>query len=249
MKIGIIIQARSDSSRFPKKIFQLIENHPMLWHVIQRCKWLKLPIIVATTDRKIDDEIESITKSCHVQCFRGSTEDVLDRFYQTAKKYSLNYIVRVTADCPLIDPKQSFKVIELIKSLNLDYVRLDEKSYPDGLDTEIFTIDSLEKAWQHAKLKSEREHVTPYIYKNSDKFKIKKIQFDQNLSNYRWTVDYFDDLEFVRKIYSEFSHNELFFTQDILKLLNKKPELIQINSNHLRNEGYIDSLDNDSLKK
>jgi len=246
MNTGIIIQARSDSSRFPNKVFQLIKNQPILWHVIQRCKWMKLPIIVATSDRNIDDEIESISKSCNVECFRGSKDDVLDRFYQTAKKYSLKYVIRITADCPLIDPRESIKVLDLIKSSNLDYVRLDENTYPDGMDTEVFTFDSLKKTWINAKLKSEREHVTPYIYNPNNEFKTKIISFKKNVSHYRWAVDYPNDLKFIRKIYDELYHDVIFFSNDVLKLLEKKPELTKINSNHSRNDGYVKSLREDN---
>ena len=245
MKIGIIIQARSDSRRFPKKIFQLIEKKPMLWHVVERCKWMKLPIIVSTTDRKIDDDVELIANSCEVNCFRGSTDDVLDRFYKTAKEFALDIIVRITADCPLIDPKQSLKVIDLIKSSNLDYVSFDE-TFPDGLDTEVLTFDSLEKSWIHARLKSEREHVTPYIYKNKNHFKIKKISYEKDLKNFRWTVDYPDDLEFIRKIFSELYHGKIFFMEDILKLLEINVELNQINKNHVRNEEYAKSIEKEN---
>tara|TARA_B110000467_G_C18057471_1_gene334439 strand:- start:41 stop:670 length:630 start_codon:yes stop_codon:yes gene_type:complete len=208
---------------------------------------MKLPIIVATSSDKNDDDIEKIAKTCNVECFRGSKNDVLDRFYNAAKKYSLKYIFRITGDCPLIDPKQSIKVLEEIKSNNFDYVKLDDNSYPDGLDTEIFTFNALEKAWNNAKLKSEREHVTPFMYDPQNNFKIKKIPYEKNYSNLRWTVDYEDDLEFVKKIYSVLYYKQIFFMEDILKLLEKMPELKKINSSHSRNEGYAKSLKENKL--
>ncbi len=245
MEVGILIQVRSDSSRFPNKAFETIQNQPMLWHIIERCKWMNLPIIVATSDHRNDDDIENIAKTCNVECYRGSKDDVLDRFYNAAKKFSLKYIFRITGDCPLIDPRQSIKVFEEIKSGNFDYVSLDDKTYPDGLDTEIFTFDALEKAWKNAELKSEREHVTPFLYNPQNNFKLKKIPYKKDYSNLRWTVDYEDDLEFVKKIYSQLYDNKLFFMEDILEILEKMPELKNINSSHSRNEGYAKSLKED----
>lgn len=247
MSCGILIQVRSDSTRFPNKVFEIIENQSMLWHIIERCKWMQLPIIVTTSHNSNDDKIEEIAKICNVECFRGSKDDVLDRFYNAAKKYSLDYIFRITGDCPLIDPKQSIKVLEELLANNEDYVSLDDKTYPDGLDTEVFTFIALEKAWKNAKLKSEREHVTPFLYNSNNNFKIKKISYKKNYSNLRWTVDYDDDLEFVRKIYSYLYGKQIFFMEDILELLEKYPELKKINSSHSRNEGYAKSLDEDKI--
>ena len=241
MNTAILIQARTDSERFPNKVLQNIDKYPMLWHQIKRCKFMNLPIIVVTTKRNIDEPIIEIAKKCNVKFFRGSIDDVLDRFYQTAKKFSLEYIMRITADCPLIDPKHSILTLEKIIKEKIDYVALDDSTYPDGLDTEIFTFDALEKAWGNAKKKSEREHVTPYILEPKNNFVVKKIKFKQNLSHMRWTVDYKNDLDFVREIYSRFKDKKIFFMNDIIEILNKNPEIQNINSNHQRNERYAKS--------
>ena len=243
MKIGIIIQARTDSDRFPKKVLELIDDKSVLWHVINQCKQTKLEIIVATTKRKIDDPIVEIAKKTKVRFFRGSKNDVLDRYYQVAKKFGLKWIIRITADCPIIDPRESMKVVKLLRSGNMDYVALDEKTYPDGLDTEGFTFESLEIAWKNAKLKSEREHVSPYIKNNN--FKKKTISYKDNLSHFRWTVDYKDDLEFFKLIFKKLKNKKIIHLDDILKILNNNPELIKINSSHKRNDGYQKSLKND----
>lgn len=248
MNIGIIIQARTDSERFPNKILQKINDKSVLWHVIERCKHMHLPIIVSTTNRTIDDPIIEISKDCKVNFFRGSTNDVLDRFYQTAKSFSLDFIIRITADCPLIDPIESSKVIDILKTKNYDYVALDDTTYPDGLDTEGFSFNSLKKSWMKSTLNSEREHVTPFIKDPKNEFKQYLIKFSKNFSNYRLTVDYPDDLELIQNIYSELDNENMFYIDEIITLLEKKPELLSINFSHIRNEGYQKSLKDDILK-
>ena len=238
MKIGIIIQARTDSRRFPKKVLKLIDDRPVLWHVINQCKQTKLEIIVATTTRKMDDPIIEIARKSKVKFFRGSKNDVLDRYYQTAKKFGLKFIIRITADCPIVDPKESMKVVKFLKLKKIDYVSLDEKTYPDGLDTEGFTFESLKCAWENAKLKSEREHVTPYIKKEKNKFKKKIIPYSKNLSHFRFTVDYKEDLELLEHILINLKNKKIIHLNDIVKIVEKNPELIKINSFHKRNEGY-----------
>ena len=245
VKTGVIIQARTDSDRFPNKVLKKIEGKPMLWHVIERCKKMNLPIIVATSNRSIDDSIVEISHMCNVKNFKGSADDVLDRFYHAAKNFSLDLIIRLTADCPLIDPKESIKVVDVLQKGEFDYAGLDGKKYPDGLDTEGFTFETLEKAWKNSDLLSQREHVTPYIKDPNNGFKISIIPSPQDLSKYRWTVDYPDDLEFVKMIYRELNHGKPFYMNDILNLLKKKPHLTKINSSHTRNEGYLTSLRKD----
>lgn len=244
MKIAIIIQARTDSERFPNKVLQKINDKPVLWHVIERCKPLDIPIIVSTTNRSIDDPIIEITKDCNVNFFRGSTNDVLDRFYQTAKSFSLDFIIRITADCPLIDSIESNKVLEILKTGNYDYVALDDTTYPDGMDTEGFSFTALKKAWDESKLSSEKEHVTPYIKNPQNNFTNFLIKSKNNYSQYRLTVDYPDDLELIQNIYSELYSKNIFHLNEIITLLEKKPNLL-INSSHVRNDGYAKSLRND----
>ncbi len=244
LESGIVLQSRFDSSRFFGKASQIIEGKPMLWHVINRLKPMNIPIIVATTNRSIDDPIEQIAKESNVLVFRGETNDVLDRFYKCAKKFSLEKIIRITGDCPLIDPNESVKVLQKLQE-NYDYVGLDDQTYPDGLDTEGFTFDVLKKTWLNAKLKSEREHVTPYIKDSQNNFSKYMESLNINLSNSRWTVDYPDDLVFVRKIYEYFSPRTDFDLYEILELIQKTPTLNQINQNHNRNEGYKKSVSND----
>ena len=239
-KIGVIIQARTDSTRFPKKVLELIEGKPLLWHVIQRCKGINERVIVATTKRKIDCPIVEIAKECNVDYYQGAKDDVLDRYYKTAKKFELDIIIRITADCPLIDPKKSIKVIKPIQSKKFDYAGLH--TFPEGLSTEGFSFKSLEKAWKNAKLQSQREHVTPYLYDPENKFRKISIYGKKEFNDHRWVVDYPDDLEFVRKIYSELYKGEIFYMNNVIKLLKEKPEITKLCLPHLRYEGYFKTI-------
>jgi spore coat polysaccharide biosynthesis protein SpsF (cytidylyltransferase family) len=243
----VIVQARTDSRRFPGKVLANIEGKPLLWHVIDRIKKINnTKIVVATTKRKIDDEIIKIARKSKVEYFRGKKNDVLDRFYKAAVKFNADIIVRITADCPLIDPVESKKVLKKFLEGNFDYVSSDDRTYPKGLDTECFSFDALEKAWKEARLNSEREHVTPYIWKNQQIFKKGIVKSRKNLSSQRWVVDYKDDLMFVRQIYSRlYKKNPNFHMDDVITILQKEPNLTKINSDHDPNEGYQISLKND----
>jgi spore coat polysaccharide biosynthesis protein SpsF len=233
-KCIILIQARTDSSRLPRKVLALIEGKPMLWHVINRIKKMKCgQLVVVTTKRKMDDEIETIAKKTKVKCFRGEKNNVLDRFYQASLKFKADVIIRITADCPLIDPNESQKVLNTFLKGDYDYVSNDSETIPNGLDTECFSFHALKKVWKEAKLKSEKEHVTSYILKNPKKFKIIMIHNkDKKKRNHlRWSVDYQKDLDFVRKIYSKlYTKRKLFTINDIFNLLKKESSLIKINA-------------------
>jgi len=221
----------------------------MLWHVIRRVKEMKCgKIIVATTKRKMDDEIINIAKSLHVNTFRGETNNVLDRYYKASMRFNGDIIVRITADCPLIDPNESRKIVDKFLEGGYDYVSNGSQTYPNGVSTECFSFYSLEKAWNESRLRSEKEHVTPYIWKNPDKFRIFILhrKDKKKLNHLRWSVDYKDDLEFVRKIFSKlYKNNRIFKMNDVLRLLKKNPELSKINSQHDNNEGYKISLKKD----
>lgn len=212
-----------DSTRFPQKVIQPIVGKSLLWYVIERSKFINIPIIIATTERSMDDPIVKIAKECKVEYFRGSYEDVLDRYYQTAKKYSLNQIFRISADTPLIDPKFCSKMVKTLENGNMDYVRFGYNTV--GIGMEGFRFEALEKAWLNAKLPQEREHVTMYIKNHPMDFKLHVIESDYNLVTKYWTVEHPEDLEFVKRIFEEFSNKDIFYTEDILKLLKRKPEL------------------------
>ncbi len=240
-----MIQARADSSRLPNKVLKTIEDKPLLWHVINRAKQVKNvdQIILITTRREIDKKIIDIANESQILSFQGDTLDVLNRHYQCALKFNADPIIRITSDCPLIDPKLAEEILEFFLSNNYDYVsNTISPTYPDGLDTEIFSFMALKEAANQAKLKSEREHVTSYIKNNSEKFKLYNYKNKQDYSKFRWTVDEKSDLEFVRRIYFEMSPKKIFSMNDILEIISKNPEIQKINSGIMRNEGYMKSL-------
>jgi len=244
-KKTVMIQARTDSSRLPNKVLKTIEDKPLLWHVINRVKQIKNvdQIILITTKREIDKKLIGIANESKILSFQGDTLDVLNRHYQCALKFNADPIIRITSDCPLIDPLLVQEILEFFLSNDYDYVsNTIIPTYPDGLDTEIFSFMSLKQAANQAKLKSEREHVTSYIKNNSEKFKLYNYRSVQDYSKFRWTVDEKYDLDFVRQIYFEMRPKKIFSMDDILKIISKNPEIQKINSNIMRNEGYLKSL-------
>lgn len=247
MKTIALIQARMSSSRLPGKVLQDIAGQPMLGRVIRRAKQAGAIDLLAviTSTHEDDDAIEILCQETGISCFRGSLDDVLDRYYQAASHFQADNVVRLTADCPLLDPKVIDKVVQTFHQGAFDYVSNTlECTYPDGLDIEIFRFEALEKAWKEARLASEREHVTPYIRNHPELFPLGSVKQDQDMSALRWTVDTPPDLEFVRTIYNFFTDVE-FGMDDIVKLLKGRPEITQINAGQQRNEGYQKSLQAD----
>jgi len=239
MKILAIIQARMGSTRLPEKILKKVEGKEILAHVIERVLRSKMVdlIVVATTTSKKDDVIASFINNYvnnKIKLFRGSENDVLDRYYQAAKEYSADIIIRITSDCPLIDSDIIDKIVqEFIKQRDYNYISntLINRTFPRGLDVEVFNFKTLETLKKVATTIEEKEHVTWYIKKHPEKFKTKNIINNKDLSHLRWTVDEENDLKFIRKIYSRLYHKKNDFkTKDILKLLEEEPELSNINS-------------------
>jgi spore coat polysaccharide biosynthesis protein SpsF (cytidylyltransferase family) len=240
------------ATRLSGKVMLTILGKPVLWHVVNRVSRAKLidELVVATTNRPKDDVIEKFCRENNTSIFRGQEKDVLDRYYQCAKKYNMENIVRITADCPLHDPQIIDLVIERYEEGDYDYISNgDPTSYPDGIDLEVFSFSALEKAWNNAKLSSEREHVTPYIRKNKNLFRVGNVQNETDLSEFRWTLDQEEDFRFIKAVYEKLSESksDIFYMNDILELIDKCPELLRINSNIVRNEGYQRSLKNDKV--
>jgi glutamate-1-semialdehyde aminotransferase/spore coat polysaccharide biosynthesis protein SpsF (cytidylyltransferase family)/predicted dehydrogenase len=240
-----IIQARMGSSRLPGKSLAQIEKRPMLWHVIHRVKRASLidRVVVATSTSPADDAIEKMCQENDVPCYRGSEHDVLDRFYGAARGEKASQVVRITADCPLIDPEVIDRVVRRFQRGDLDYAsNAMVRSYPDGLDTEIFSFSALERAWHEASRTSEREHVTPYL--RSDKFRTANVENNSTpfYQHYRWTVDEAEDLEFIRAVYRALRDRESFGMKDVLELIEKTPGLDKMNSEIVSNRGYYKSL-------
>jgi len=241
-----IIQARTGSTRLPNKILLKILNKEILLLLIDRVIASELinQIIIATTTNKDDDKIVNLIEKYHpkVSVFRGDENDVLDRYYQAALEYkNINNgdidIVRITSDCPLIDPKVIDLHINEFNQKKVDYLssRINKRSWPHGMEMEIFTFDALYSAWKYAETKFEREHVTPYIYKSHpEKFKLFEYSYNKDISEYRFTVDYKEDFDFIKTIFEKlYPKNSLFTFDDILQLLDNKPELLKINDNRV----------------
>ena len=238
-KSTVIIQARTGSHRLPKKVLALIEKKPMIWHVINRVKLVEGvdQIVLATTRSKEDKILLEFANKCEINYFIGSTNDVLDRYYNCALKFKADPIIRITADCPLIDPILISEMLKFYQSHNFDYVSNTlQRTFPDGLDVEIFSFSSLKKA--HKMAKSEREHVTPYIRNNKAKFRLFNYKNKKNLSSYRWTVDEKSDLKFVRTIYLKLRPNMIFNFKDVLGVIKNNPEISKINRHISSKEGH-----------
>lgn len=234
------------STRLPRKVLLPLGGKTVLEQTIDHVKNAKniSDVIVATSDQSDDDAIYNLCKKIGVECFRGSLDDVLDRYYRTAKKYGAEHICRVTSDCPLIDSSIIDRVAEVYLSGKYDYVSSGriETTFPDGMDTEIFSFEMLEKAWKEAKLPSEREHVTPYIWEHPEKFKVYHLQNEKDLSYIRLTIDKPADYELFKIIFEKVKNPTL---ENILSFFKENPEMLKINSGIIRNEGYIKSLEED----
>jgi spore coat polysaccharide biosynthesis protein SpsF len=241
-----IMQARMSSSRLPGKVLRPILGVPMLLRQIERIsRSAKIDnLVVATSVAPSDNEIEQLCRSNGVECFRGSLDDVLDRFYQAAIQFPAEHIVRLTADCPLADPALIDRVIQFYEAGNFDYAsNAIEPTFPDGLDVEIFRSACLRDAWIEATLPSEREHVTPFIHQRPERYKIGHYKNTTDLSFLRWTVDEEADFQLVTQIYKHFYPNiPNFGTDDILHFLDQNPHLKTINTQFRRNEGMKKSL-------
>ncbi len=244
-----IIQARMSSTRLPGKVIKSILGQPLLIRLVERVKRSnQLDNIVVATSREVtDDVIAELCEQHSIQCYRGSLEDVLDRFYQAASLFCPSNIIRITGDCPLVDPELIDKIIQFHEDGGFDYTsNTIEPTFPDGLDVEVFKYYCLKQAWQESKLPSEREHVTPFFYNNPQRFKLGNFKGQRDLSHLRWTVDNHEDFILVSRIYQElYPSNSNFTTKDILSFITKYPEVNNINSNFQRNEGYLVSLKND----
>lgn len=247
-KITVMIQARTGSSRLPGKVLSKIQNQNMIWHVINRVKKIKSvqQIALITTTKDSDQILLDIAKKENIIGFGGDEYNVLDRHYQCALKISADPIIRITSDCPVIDPTLVEEMLQFFLTHNYDYVsNIHPPTFPDGLDVEIFSFETLQKTCLNAKLKSEMEHVTPYIEKHPEIFNIFNFENQEDLSNIRLTVDQNEDLELIRSLYSTFSPKNDFGLDEIKELFIKNPNLFRINSKYRRNEGYLKSLKED----
>lgn len=245
-RIVAIVQARMGSSRLPGKVLKDIAGQPMLAWVVERaCRAESVDeVVVATTTDPADDAIEAFCRERGYSVFRGSVFDVLDRFYQAAREYRADIIVRLTADCPMIDPAVIDRTVEALLDSDADFAanRLPppwKRTYPIGLDTEVVTFSALERAWRDAKEPYEREHVLPYLYDEPGRFNIQVIDAHEDYGHYRWTVDTPEDLLAVRKIFELFGKRKDFSWLEVLELVDLHPELGQLNMD-VRHKSYDD---------
>lgn len=248
-KIVAIIQARMTSSRLPGKVLIDIAGFPMLYHVIKRVSSAQMvdQIVVATTDDPADDPIEEFCKSKNVSCFRGHQFDVLDRYYQAASKFQADIIVRITADCPIMDPALIDSLIQSFLGADVDFAanRLPppwKRTFPIGLDIEIVHFKALEKTWQEAQSQFEREHVMPYLYDQPGRFKILLAHHEPDYGEKRWTVDTPQDLELINLIFEHFSPRIDFSWMEVIDLIKRNPDLENINiSVRAKNVAEVDN--------
>ena len=231
--ITAIIQARLGSTRLPGKCLKIISNKPLLEHIINRIKESNKikQIIIATTDLIEDDKIVDCAKKNDVKFYRGDVNNVLDRYYNAAKDNNANIIIRITADDPFKDPVIIDEIIEYFENNNYDYVSNTIKpTFPIGIDVEVFSFDSLKKVWLNAQDIDDLEHVTLFILKNINMFKIKNIENGNDLSHLRWTIDTKEDFLMAEQVYKYlYDKKKIFLMNDILILLKKHPEIIEIN--------------------
>jgi len=250
-KVVCIVQARYTSTRLPGKVFLNLAGKPVIEQIFNQLSYSKRinQSVLATSELSSDDKLEVWAKSKNIEYYRGSLDDVLDRFYFTAKSFNADIVVRITGDCPLIDPEVVDDVISLFLKDNYDYTsNINPPTFPDGLDTEVFKFSVLEETWKNAKLKSEREHVTPYVRKHNEKFKIGNFENKINLSHYRWTLDNEEDHELISRIYEKlYKENNYIKMEEVLELIKNNINLQNINSHIRRNEGYDKSIKNDKL--
>ena len=253
-----IIQARMTSTRLPGKVLEDICGHPMLYHVERQVLASEVidGVIVATTKEAADDPIVEYCRRRGVPCFRGSRDDVLDRYYLCAKEFGCDTVVRVTSDCPMVDPGVIDAAVAKFDGGAYDYVgnniemegdtwRNSTCNYPQGMTVEVSRFRALEVAWERAEKPSEREHVFPYVQFNPDVFRIGNMVLGRDLSHIRCTVDHPADLEFVRAVLARWDGGKAITMRDIEKITSGDPSLVGINGGTDFEEGYKRSLEKD----
>lgn len=233
MKIVAIIQARMGSTRLPGKVLMDLGGETVLARVLGRLRRAVMieEIVVATTDSAADDAIIRECERLEASCFRGSEDDVLDRYYEAARMFAAEVVVRITSDCPVIDPDLVDETIRVFQLQCGDYCSNSfPRTYPRGLDIEVFSMNALEQGWRHAYQPYEREHVTPYFYEHPELFRLVSHQGQIDYSQYRWTLDTEGDLELLREIYARFGNKDDFSWREVIQLMEREPELAELNS-------------------
>lgn len=237
MRTLIIVQARMSSTRLPGKVLKTVLGKPLLEYQIERLKCVinANDIVVATTLNPVDVPITKLCEILKVKSYRGSEEDVLSRYYGAAKEFQADCVVRVTSDCPLIDPRVIEQVIHTYQDnvSTYDYVsNCLSRTYPRGMDTEIFSMKLLQEIYSQATVQADREHVTPYIYRHPDRYQLGHVKYFEDQSHHRWTVDTPEDFLLIRKMLENlYPKSPTFSLRDCLKVHEQNPNWIYINSN------------------
>ncbi len=248
----IVVQARMSSSRLPGKVMMPILGKSLLYRMIERLQMIQhnALIVIAASEEQSDNIIEQEAKEMGVHCFRGSLNNLLDRHYQAAKKYRADTVLKIPSDCPLIDPRIIDQVLDFYFAhpSQFDYVsNLHPATFPDGNDVEIMTMACLEKTWHEASRQLELEHTTPYIWENPDKFRIANVAWDTGKDysmSHRFTIDYQADYDFIARVFEElYPEKRDFSCEDILALLEKKPEIYEINAQYAGVNWYRNHLE------
>lgn len=246
--IAAIVQARMTSTRLPGKVMKMVNERPLLSYLVERLRFCNHldKIILSTTTNKEDDSIVLFAKEENLYFYRGSEYDVLDRYYQTAKKFRIDHIMRITSDCPLIDSQICDHVIEVYFKSKVDSVHTGA-TFAEGVDCEVLSFKALEKAWHEASLKSEREHVALYLHNHPEIFKKITLINETNDSKYRFTVDEPEDFEVVKAIIEALYRKgaEPFKTKETISFLDEHPDIFKLNAHIIRNEGLLKSLRDD----
>jgi spore coat polysaccharide biosynthesis protein SpsF len=245
-----IIQARMSSTRLPEKVLLPLGDTTVLGHTVRRVRGAQKigRVVVATSSSADDDAIEAYCKKEGIEVYRGSLDDVLDRYYQTAVACDAESIARITADCPLIDPALIDRVAAEYEETGCDYISTGRiiSTFPDGMDTEIFSFVALQTAWEEAKLPSEREHITTFIWNHPERFRVIEMKNDRDLSAIRLTIDEAADYQVLQTIVRDVPDLSM---ESIVRYIEDHPEIAKLNGSIIRDEGYFKSLKQDEDAK
>jgi spore coat polysaccharide biosynthesis protein SpsF len=260
-RVVLIILARQGSSRLPGKALADVVGKPMIAHIIERARKADGidDVIVATTGNPEDEPLLAAARAAGAQAFAGSTEDVLDRTYQAARAFNASAVVHIGGDCPFADPQIVERALTIYFAQRLDYVSNTlVQTFPSGMDVQVFSRSALARSWEEARMPTDRRHLSSYIHRHREKFHVQTFENGVNLAAMRWTLDYPEDLAFVREVYRHlYREGEIFHQRDILRLLEERPEITAINqakalmleerSASWDSEGYVADLHNDLL--
>ena len=251
LNIVTVVQARMNSTRLPHKVILTLEDKPLLIRELERISLSSESgtVVVATSTEPADDPIFDLCIKEKINVFRGHPQDLLDRHFRVALEFKADAVVKIPSDCPLIDPRIISKVINFYKSNSgsFDYVsNLHPATYPDGNDVEVISFNALDDVWCNAEKNFEREHTTPYIWENPHLYSIGNVYWETGLDysmKHRWTIDYEEDYLFIKEVFAElYPQNPNFSLNDILLLLERKPELKKINERYIGVNWYRNHL-------